>query len=44
MAALDKDTMEEEQRMIKRACTHSANLHKFHSKISGERNASLEGD
>lgn len=44
MAALYKETMEEEQRMINRAGTHSADLHKFPPKMSGERHAFLEGD
>jgi len=44
MTALYKDTMEEEQRMINRACTHSADLRRFPAKTSGERDASLESD
>lgn len=44
MAALYKNTMEEEQRMINRACAHAADLQRFPSKISGERDASPERD
>lgn len=40
MAAIYKDIVEEEQRMINRVGTHSAHLHRFSPKISG----SLEGD
>lgn len=44
MAALHEGAVEEEQRVISRACTHPAAFHGLPPTMSGERDASPEGD